>query len=174
MEMKTIIKEGIAYKKDTSYSDKLYDAIWTDGQNEVIVGGNTWRDKTGWEVKVNGVKEVLNSAEDGTKTRTSNINAFKVAKKIIEGFKLVKNDSHFDIVKDDIVQINKKQEKELLEIFTTVLRNDEEPGFKYGSAIILNNNGSVEFALVDHYYLEPLTGFKIEDYEKVFKILRDI
>ena len=85
--MNTIIKQGIEYRKDTSWSDILYDAIWTDGTNEVIVGGNTWTDKNGWEVKVNGIKEIMNNATDGTRTRTSNIRAFSIAKTIINNFK---------------------------------------------------------------------------------------
>ena len=87
--MTKIRKQGIEYDKDTSYSDKLYDATWTDGINTVMVGGNTWPGdnyKTGWEVTVNGKKLTMNSATDGAKTRATNYEAFSMAKFVITEF----------------------------------------------------------------------------------------
>ena len=75
--------------------------------------------------------------------------------------------------KDTTLRINKKQEEELLDIFHEVLYGGQEPQNKYGTAIILQNDGSFSINNVDHRMFEPIVGYKIEDYEKVFKILRN-
>lgn len=165
--MKKITIQGIEYEKDTSYSDILYDANWTNGHDTVIVSGSTSDKGDGWSVKVNGVREIMNELtiwDNGSNIKGSEEQAFTLSKTIIEK---IGADGGIHLVR-----INKKQEMELLKTFTEVLYEEDTPQSKYGTAISLDADGSLSICSVDHWEISSIQGFKIEDYEKVFEILK--